>query len=87
MTLIAWIFLGLISGFAANQLLNKNGEGPLFNVVVGVTGAVIGGYLVNLLSAGRASGLDFWSVFAASVGAVVFVGIKQAFLGSGQVRT
>jgi uncharacterized membrane protein YeaQ/YmgE (transglycosylase-associated protein family) len=87
MALIVWIVLGLISGFAANPLLNKNGEGPLFNIVVGATGAVIGGYLVTLISAGRASGLDLWSVFAAVAGAVVFVGIKQAFLGSGQVRT
>jgi uncharacterized membrane protein YeaQ/YmgE (transglycosylase-associated protein family) len=87
MTLIVWIALGLVSGFVANQVLNKGGEGPLLNIGLGVAGALIGGYLCNLLAPDRASGLSFWNVVVAVVGAIALLGIKHAYLGSSPART
>ena len=47
MSFIAWIVLGLIAGFIASKLVNKSGEGILLDIILGIIGAVVGGYLFN----------------------------------------
>jgi uncharacterized membrane protein YeaQ/YmgE (transglycosylase-associated protein family) len=87
MTFVVWIALGLVSGLVANRVLNKNGEGPLLHIGLGVVGALIGGYLCNLLAPDRTSGLTFWNVIVALVGALALLGIKHAYLGNLPART
>jgi len=85
--LVVWIALGLITGLVANRLLNKRGEGLLLSLGLGLVGALIGGYLCNLLAPDHASGLTFWNVVVALVGASALLGIKHAYLGSHPART
>ena len=49
MSFIAWIVLGLIAGFIASKLVNKTGEGMLMDIILGIVGAVVGGFLFSLI--------------------------------------
>ncbi len=71
MSILAWIILGLIAGFIGSKLVNKTGEGVLLDIVLGVVGAVVGGFLFSLLGAGGVTGLNLYSLVVAVIGAVV----------------
>jgi uncharacterized membrane protein YeaQ/YmgE (transglycosylase-associated protein family) len=71
MSFIAWILLGLFSGFIASKIVNRAGSGFLVDVVLGVVGAVVGGFLFGLFGARGVSGLNLWSLLVAVVGSVV----------------
>ena len=67
MSIIAWIILGLIAGFIGSKIVNRTGEG----LVLGVVGAVVGGFLFNQFGAAGVTGLNLYSLLVAVVGAVV----------------
>jgi uncharacterized membrane protein YeaQ/YmgE (transglycosylase-associated protein family) len=71
MSFLAWIVLGLISGFIASKVVNKQGEGFVLDIVLGIVGAVVGGWLFGLLGAGGVSGVNLYSLLVAVVGAIV----------------
>jgi uncharacterized membrane protein YeaQ/YmgE (transglycosylase-associated protein family) len=73
MSFVSWIVLGLVAGFIGSKLVNKTGEGLIRDVLLGVVGAIIGGYLFNLFGASGVTGLNLYSVLVAVVGAVVFL--------------
>jgi uncharacterized membrane protein YeaQ/YmgE (transglycosylase-associated protein family) len=68
---ISWIVLGLISGFIGSKLINRRGEGFLLDIVLGVVGAVVGGWLFSAFGMGGVSGLNLYSFLVAIVGAIV----------------
>ncbi len=78
MSFIAWIVLGLIAGFIGSKLVNRTGEGLIRDVLLGVVGAIIGGYLFNLFGASGVTGLNLYSLLVAVVGAVVFLIVYHA---------
>lgn len=78
MSILAWIILGLLSGFIASKLVNKSGEGILLDIVLGVVGAVVGGYLFQTFGMAGVTGLNIYSILVAVVGAVVFLVIYHA---------
>lgn len=71
MSFIAWILLGLVAGFVASKIVNKQGEGFLLDVVLGIVGAVVGGFLFNHLGAAGVSGFNLYSLFVAVIGSVI----------------
>ena len=71
MSFIAWILLGLFSGFIASKIVNRSGSGIVVDVVLGVVGALVGGFLFGLFGARGVSGLNLWSLLVAVVGSVV----------------
>lgn len=73
MSFIAWIILGLISGFIASKIVNKAGEGFLTDILLGIVGAVIGGWLFRLFGMSGVTGLNLYSLLVAILGAVVFL--------------
>jgi uncharacterized membrane protein YeaQ/YmgE (transglycosylase-associated protein family) len=73
MSFVAWIVLGLVAGFIGSKLVNKTGEGLIRDVLLGVVGAIIGGYMFNLFGASGVTGLNLYSVLVAVVGAVAFL--------------
>jgi uncharacterized membrane protein YeaQ/YmgE (transglycosylase-associated protein family) len=81
MSIIAWIVLGLISGFIASKIMNKSGEGFILDVLLGVVGAVVGGFFFNLVGASGVTGFNLWSMFVAVVGAMVIIGLKHLVMG------
>ena len=71
MSIIAWIILGLIAGFIGSKIVNRTGEGALLDIVLGVVGAVVGGFLFNQFGAAGVTGLNVYSLLVAVVGAIV----------------
>jgi uncharacterized membrane protein YeaQ/YmgE (transglycosylase-associated protein family) len=78
MSFIAWIVLGLLAGFIASKLVNKTGEGMLMDIVLGVVGAVIGGWLFRTFGMPGVTGLNVYSLIVAVVGAAVFLILYHA---------
>jgi len=78
MSFIAWIILGLISGFIASKIVNKSGEGILVDILLGIVGAFLGGWLFNEFGMRGVSGLNLYSLLVAVVGADVFLVIYHA---------
>lgn len=87
MSIIAWIFLGLVSGFIASKIVNKTGEGTLLDILLGIVGAVVGGFLFSLVGATGVNGFNLWSMFVAVIGAMVVLVIKHALAGRGHAHT
>jgi uncharacterized membrane protein YeaQ/YmgE (transglycosylase-associated protein family) len=78
MSFVAWIVLGLVAGFIGSKLVNRTGEGLIRDVLLGVIGAIGGGYLFNLFGASGVTGLNLYSLVVAVVGAVVFLIVYHA---------
>jgi uncharacterized membrane protein YeaQ/YmgE (transglycosylase-associated protein family) len=86
MSILAWIVLGLISGFIASKIVNKSGEGIVLDIILGIVGAVVGGFLFNMVGATGVTGFNIWSMVVAVVGAIVVLVIKHALVGRGRAH-
>ena len=78
MSFIAWIILGLLAGFIGSKLVNRRGEGIFFDILLGVVGAVVGGWLFNRFGAVGVTGLNLYSLLVAVIGAVVVLLVYHA---------
>jgi uncharacterized membrane protein YeaQ/YmgE (transglycosylase-associated protein family) len=78
MSFIAWIILGLLAGFIGSKLVNKQGEGLVLDIMLGVVGALVGGWLFNRFGASGVTGLNLYSLLVAVVGAVVVLLVYHA---------
>lgn len=76
--LIAWLILGLLAGFIGSKIVNKSGEGILMDTLIGVVGAVVGGWVVGFLHWGPATGLNFYSLVVAVIGSIICLLIYRA---------
>jgi len=81
MHIIAWLVLGLIAGFIASKIVNKGGNNSLLlNLVLGVVGAEVGGWLFRLFGMSGVTGLNIYSLLVAVVGAVVLLFIYHQLI-------
>jgi uncharacterized membrane protein YeaQ/YmgE (transglycosylase-associated protein family) len=80
MGIIAWLILGLIAGFIASKVVNKAGEGVILDIVFGIVGALVGGFLFSALGATGVTGLNLYSIFVAILGAIVVLVIYHAIV-------
>jgi len=78
MSFLAWIILGLIAGFVGSKIVNKRGEGLFLDIVLGIVGAVVGGYLFHAFGASGVNGLNVYSLVVAVVGAVLVLVVYHA---------
>jgi uncharacterized membrane protein YeaQ/YmgE (transglycosylase-associated protein family) len=78
MSILAWIILGLLAGFIGSKLVNKSGEGILMDIVLGIVGALVGGFVFNAFGAAGVTGLNLYSLLVAVIGAVIFLVIYHA---------
>jgi len=81
MGIIAWIVLGLIAGFIASKIVNHTGSGIIMDIVLGVVGALVGGFLFSIFGATGVTGFNIYSMIVAIVGAVVVLWIYHALVG------
>ena len=86
MSIIGWLVLGLIAGFIGSKIVNKSGEGLLLDIILGIVGAMVGGYLFTLVGAAPVTGFNFYSMFVAVVGAIIVLVIYHALMGRRTVR-
>jgi uncharacterized membrane protein YeaQ/YmgE (transglycosylase-associated protein family) len=80
MSFLAWIVLGLIAGFIASKMVNRTGEGIFLDIVLGIVGAVVGGWLFTAFGAHGPSGVNLYSILVAVVGAVVVLFVYHALI-------
>jgi len=78
MSIFTWIILGLVAGFIASKIVNKAGEGLLLDIVLGIVGAVVGGWLFNTFGHTGVTGVNLYSILVAVVGAVIVLFIYHA---------
>ncbi|HEU5096553.1 MAG TPA: GlsB/YeaQ/YmgE family stress response membrane protein [Reyranella sp.] len=78
MSILAWIILGLIAGFIASRIVNRRGSGLVLDLVIGIVGAVIGGWIVAALGGAGITGFNLWSLLVAILGAIVLLVLVHA---------
>lgn len=81
-SLFAWLFIGLVAGWLAGKVSRGRGFGCIANVILGLVGAVLGGWIFTRL--GIFGGGFIYSVAAATLGAVILVAIARLFAGGGK---
>jgi uncharacterized membrane protein YeaQ/YmgE (transglycosylase-associated protein family) len=82
MSIIAWVILGLIAGFVGSKIVNKRGEGLLRDILLGIIGAVVGGWLFHFFGAAGVTGLNLYSLLVAVIGAIVVLVLYHAIFGN-----
>ena len=76
MGIISWILLGAIAGWLASIAVGRNRRmGCVANIVAGVLGALLGGFIISLLGGTGVTGFNLYSLFVAFIGAVLFLAI------------
>ena len=78
MSIIAWIILGLVAGFIASKIVNRHGEGIVWDIVIGIVGAVIGGWIMAALGGQSVNGFNLYSMLVAIGGAIVLLVVAHA---------
>ena len=78
MSIIGWIILGLVAEFVASKIVNKEGEGFFLDIILGVVGAIVGGWLFAFFGKAGVTGFNLYSMFVAIVGAIVVLVVYHA---------
>jgi uncharacterized membrane protein YeaQ/YmgE (transglycosylase-associated protein family) len=80
-----WVIVGIIAGYLAKNVMREGPQGLLGDLVVGVVGAFVGGWIFNYFGRSGVTGLNLGSLLVAFVGAVVFLwAIRQLSRGRGR---
>jgi uncharacterized membrane protein YeaQ/YmgE (transglycosylase-associated protein family) len=77
MGIIIWIIFGAIVGFIASNIMGK-GEGLLWDIILGIVGAIIGGFIMNLFGYAGITGFNLYSTVVAVIGAIIVIYIGRA---------
>ena len=81
MSIIGWIILGLIAGFIASKIVNKTGHGFLLDAVLGIVGAIVGGFIFDALGGIGITGFNLYSMIVATIGAIIVLWIYHTIFG------
>ena len=82
MSIIAWVVVGLLAGWIANMIVGGGGS-ILSDLILGVVGAIVGGFVAGLLFGGDyTTGINFTTIIVSVVGAIIVVGLYRALTGS-----
>ena len=84
MTILGWLLLGLIAGFLASMVMRGGGFGIIGDIIVGIIGAFIGGFLFSVLTGNPnpVNNFDIGSIFVAFIGACILIAILRAVTGN-----
>lgn len=79
MNILLWILLGAIAGWLASLVMKTNRQqGTLLDIVVGIVGALVGGFLFDALGQSGVTGFNLYSLLVAFIGAVILLAIVKA---------
>jgi len=85
MNILGWIVIGLLAGFVAGQVMKGSGYGIVGDVIVGLVGAVLGGFLASVFGLGGLNSNDpiSWGSFIiAVIGAIILIALLRMFSGN-----
>ena len=78
MGILAWIVVGLIAGALAKLIMPGDDPGGIIvTILIGIVGAFVGGFVVNLVGGAGVSGFNFWSILVATLGAIILLAIYR----------
>jgi uncharacterized membrane protein YeaQ/YmgE (transglycosylase-associated protein family) len=80
MGILAWLALGLVAGFLASLFVNKKGEGMFMDIVLGVVGAVVGGFIAQFAGFAGITGFDLYSILIAIGGSILVLIVYHALV-------
>jgi uncharacterized membrane protein YeaQ/YmgE (transglycosylase-associated protein family) len=78
MSIIAWLVVGLIAGFIGSKIVNRTGEGLVMDIVLGIVGALVGGFIFQFFGHSGVNGINIYSIFVAVIGSVVILFLFHA---------
>jgi uncharacterized membrane protein YeaQ/YmgE (transglycosylase-associated protein family) len=78
MSILAWIVLGLVAGFIGSKIVNRTGEWFFLDIVLGIAGAVVGGYIFNAVGHVGVTGFNLYSLAVAVIGSIVVLVLYHA---------
>ncbi len=82
MGILAWIVVGLIAGVLGKLIMPGDDPGGIIvTILIGIVGAFVGGFVMNLLGFGDVSGFNLYSILVATLGAVILLAIYRAVVG------
>ncbi len=82
--IVLWILFGALAGWIASMIMGTNAnQGAIGNIVVGILGAFIGGFIVRTLTNDTVTGFNFMSLVVAVIGAVILLAVVKAFRRGG----
>lgn len=88
MSIVIWLLVGLIAGWLAGVVTKGGGYGVVGDIVVGILGALIGGFLASVLFGGDyITGLNLTTIFVSFLGSVILIAILRAIPGRGTGST
>ena len=88
MSILLWIIFGGLVGWIASMIMGTNAQmGIIANVVVGIVGALFGGFIAQALGVGAISGFSLGGFLIALGGAVILLGIVKMFAKPSRTRT
>lgn len=82
MSIIAWLILGLLAGWIASMIMGSGGYGVVGDIIVGIIGALIGGFITGPLFGIDVTGFNVTSLIVAIVGAIILIAIFRAVGGT-----
>jgi uncharacterized membrane protein YeaQ/YmgE (transglycosylase-associated protein family) len=78
MGILAWIVVGLIAGALAKLIMPGDDPGGIIvTILIGIVGAFVGGFVVNLVGGAGVSGFNIWSILVATLGAIILLAIYR----------
>jgi len=87
MSIIAWLVVGLVAGWIANMIMSNGAGGLVADLLIGVLGAVIGGFVVALVTGNDyTTGINIPTILVSIVGAIILIGAYRMLSGS-RLRT
>ena len=81
MGILSWIVLGAIAGWIGSLIVNKTGEGLFRDIILGIVGGIVGGWIFSAAGSTGVTGFNLWSLFVAVIGAVVLLVLYHAIFG------
>ena len=80
MGLLSWIIVGGLAGWLSTKIIKpKKQKGCFSGIVLGIVGAIVGGFIISLIGGEGVTGFNFYSIFVATLGAVVLIWFARQF--------
>ena len=80
MGILSWIVLGAIAGWIGSLIVNRGGEGLFRDIILGIVGGIVGGWIFSAAGSIGVTGFNMWSLFVAVIGAIVVLMIYHALV-------
>ena len=80
MGIISWIVVGGLAGWIAAMIM-KTDHGFVKNIITGIIGALIGGFVMELLGSNGVTGFNLWSIFVALIGSIILIALINLVKG------